>query len=77
MYTHWIDPDKGCETTIDAVIDKMIKLREGHQKNPHEQQEQQRLLMSLMTDSAMSAVLHLLEHLLFRSPIRLFPLALP
>lgn len=36
MYTHWIDPDKGCETTIDAVIDKMIKLREGHQKNPHE-----------------------------------------
>lgn len=28
MYTHWVDPDKGCETTIDAVIDKMIALRE-------------------------------------------------
>ena len=27
MYTHWVDPDKGCETTIDAVIDKMIRLR--------------------------------------------------
>ena len=35
MYTHWVDPDKGCETTIDAVIDKMIKLREEYQKNPH------------------------------------------
>ena len=28
MYTHWVDPDKGCETTIDFVIDKMIELRE-------------------------------------------------
>jgi len=27
MYTHWFDPEKGCETTIDAVIDKMIRLR--------------------------------------------------
>lgn len=34
MYTHWVDPDKGCETTIDAVIDKMIKLREEYQKHP-------------------------------------------
>ena len=35
MYTHWVDPEKGCETTIDAVIDKMIALREEYQKNPH------------------------------------------
>ena len=28
IYTHWVDPEKGCETTIDAVIDKMIALRE-------------------------------------------------
>lgn len=34
LYTHWVDPDKGCETTIDAVIDKMIALREEYQKNP-------------------------------------------
>lgn len=34
MYTHWVDPDKGCETTIDAVIDKMIALRNEYQKNP-------------------------------------------
>ena len=27
MYTHWVDPDKGCETTMDAVIDKMIAMR--------------------------------------------------
>ena len=27
IYTHWVDPDQGCETTIDAVIDKMIALR--------------------------------------------------
>ncbi|MBO6031777.1 MAG: hypothetical protein J6Q22_10015 [Prevotella sp.] len=33
MYTHWVDPDKGCETTIDAVIDKMIALREEYHKN--------------------------------------------
>ena len=41
MYTHWVDPDKGCETTIDAVIDKMIKLREEYQKNPLPQPPQQ------------------------------------
>lgn len=29
MYTHWVDPDKGSETTIDAVIDKMIEMRDG------------------------------------------------
>ena len=29
MYTHWVDPDKGSETTIDAVIDKMIAMRDG------------------------------------------------
>ena len=32
MYTHWVDPDKGCETTIDAVIDKMISLRDAYAK---------------------------------------------
>ena len=35
MYTHWVDPDKGCETSIYAVIDKMIKLREEYNKNPN------------------------------------------
>ena len=34
MYTHWVDPDKGCETTIDAVIDKMIELRDEYNRNP-------------------------------------------
>lgn len=33
MYTHWVDPDKGCETTIDAVIDKMITLRDEKPKD--------------------------------------------
>lgn len=30
MYTHWVDPDKGCGTTLDAVIDKMIRLRDQY-----------------------------------------------
>ena len=34
MYTHWVDPDKGSETTIDAVIDKMIELRKLYLNNP-------------------------------------------
>ena len=29
VYTHWVDPDKGKETTIDAVIDKMISMRDN------------------------------------------------
>lgn len=28
VYTHWIDPDKGEETTIDIIINKMIELRD-------------------------------------------------
>ena len=28
LYTHWVDPDAGKETTIDAVIDKMIAMRD-------------------------------------------------
>lgn len=35
IYTHWVDPDRGSETTIDAVIDKMIKLRAEYQRNPN------------------------------------------
>lgn len=34
-YTHWVDPEKGCETTIDAIIDKMIELREEFRANPY------------------------------------------
>ena len=26
-YTHWVDPERGCETTLDAVIDKMVAMR--------------------------------------------------
>ena len=33
IYTHWIDPDKGCVTTLDAIIDKMMMLR-GEMRNP-------------------------------------------
>lgn len=42
MYTHWVDPDKGCETTIDAVIDKMIALREEYNKKPNMRQYSQK-----------------------------------
>lgn len=35
LYTHWIDPDKGCKTTIEAVIDKMIVLRDEYTRNPN------------------------------------------
>ena len=34
LYTHWVNPEKGCETTIDAVIDKMIKLRIDYTNKP-------------------------------------------
>lgn len=34
MYTRWIDPDKGCATTMDAIIDKMIALREELRTTP-------------------------------------------
>ena len=27
MYTHWLNPDKSCEATIEFVIDKMIQMR--------------------------------------------------
>ncbi len=33
LYTHWVDPEKKCETTIDAVIEKMLKLREEYKSN--------------------------------------------
>ena len=41
MYTHWVDPDKGCETTIDAVVDKMIALRKEYKRGKHSGQFQQ------------------------------------
>lgn len=28
LYTHWVDPESGTETTIDKVIDKMIAMRD-------------------------------------------------
>lgn len=37
MYTHWVDTDKGSETTIDAVIDKMIAMRDGKIESVDEQ----------------------------------------
>ena len=33
MYTHWVDPEKRRETTIDEVIDKMIELRKANKSN--------------------------------------------
>lgn len=34
MYTHWVDPENGSKTTIDAVIERIIALRGEYQKNP-------------------------------------------
>lgn len=34
MYTHWIDPAKGRETTLDNVIDKMVNMRTIFQGTP-------------------------------------------
>lgn len=39
LYTHWVDPERGCETTIDAVIDKMIALRSEYLSKPRHSED--------------------------------------